>query len=93
MLLSNYKQDDSTDLSSDQLWNYKLVCLVLWQNVILVMSRRHIRRHSCYGNIFITSVVKEQSIPCSDNFSMTLQNDILLKESSDFLIQIISQVI
>ena len=32
MLLSNYKWGDTIDLLP-QLWNYKLVCLVPWENV------------------------------------------------------------
>ena len=43
----------SKDLLPEQLWNYKLVYLVPWQNAVSVTSLRH-----QYDVIFVTSYLR-----------------------------------
>ena len=41
LLSSNYKRDDDMDLLPEQLWKYKMTCLVPWQNAISMASLRN----------------------------------------------------
>ena len=56
------------------------------------ITLKSIWRHSCCGNRFVASLVNangRQCIPCSINFSMTSQTEILLTVTLDFLKQMI----